>query len=216
MSVNKTPDAQLNQWVLSDPVRMEDFNADNAKIDFAISELSGKIANLSATLSGFAESLPLVKLIDITTQYPAAQVDLNLTDVNLSRFSAVFLTTNVQSIPFGIYQNIFVRINNSGGATRSYNSSVSGNYLGFIPDAIDSKHGGSTNIMLTGFQKTPGVDEKNIFMSLKTVSMGNFERMDGAYFWSDSNPNFVLNFVVSDAANAIPAGTRFTVYGIKY
>ena len=36
MSTNKTQNYQLNQWVKSDQVKMEDFNADNAKIDAAL------------------------------------------------------------------------------------------------------------------------------------------------------------------------------------
>lgn len=36
MSINKTENLGLNQWVRSDPFRMEDFNEDNAKIDAAV------------------------------------------------------------------------------------------------------------------------------------------------------------------------------------
>ena len=36
MPTNHTPNYQLSQWEKSDQVRMEDFNADNAKIDGAI------------------------------------------------------------------------------------------------------------------------------------------------------------------------------------
>ena len=48
---------QLNQWELTDRIRMEDFNSDNAKVDAALSALSGRVdakAEQSAlnTLSG--------------------------------------------------------------------------------------------------------------------------------------------------------------------
>ena len=36
MPSNQTPNYQLNQWERSDKVQMEDFNADNAKIDAAL------------------------------------------------------------------------------------------------------------------------------------------------------------------------------------
>ena len=36
MSSNQTQNYQLSQWVKSDQVKMEDFNADNAKIDAAL------------------------------------------------------------------------------------------------------------------------------------------------------------------------------------
>ena len=34
--MNKTPNYQLNQWDKSDRIRMEDFNADNAKLEAAL------------------------------------------------------------------------------------------------------------------------------------------------------------------------------------
>ena len=34
---------QLNQWELTDRIRMEDFNSDNAKVDAALSALSGRV-----------------------------------------------------------------------------------------------------------------------------------------------------------------------------
>lgn len=43
-STNKTENFSLNQWVGTDPVLMEDFNADNAKIDAALQSLvSGQL-----------------------------------------------------------------------------------------------------------------------------------------------------------------------------
>ena len=40
-SANKTENYNLNQWVGTDPVLMEDFNADNAKIDAALTAIKG-------------------------------------------------------------------------------------------------------------------------------------------------------------------------------
>ena len=38
-STNKTPNLGLNQWLLTDPFQVEDFNADNAKLDAVIGAL---------------------------------------------------------------------------------------------------------------------------------------------------------------------------------
>ena len=54
-STNKTANYALNQWVGTDPVLMEDFNADNAKIDEALADLKAgelKMAVGSYTGSG--------------------------------------------------------------------------------------------------------------------------------------------------------------------
>ena len=56
--MNRTPNYNLNQWEKSDKVLMEDFNADNAKIDAALAALeSGKaeaasLAALRAVVAG--------------------------------------------------------------------------------------------------------------------------------------------------------------------
>ena len=41
--MNKTANYNLNQWVKADRVLMEDFNADNAKIDAALGALAGRM-----------------------------------------------------------------------------------------------------------------------------------------------------------------------------
>lgn len=43
-STNKTENYGLNQWVKTDPVLMEDFNADNQKIDQALAGILGSMA----------------------------------------------------------------------------------------------------------------------------------------------------------------------------
>lgn len=66
MASNHTPNYNLSQWERSDKVIMEDFNADNAKIDAALgslgSALEGKVSvsalnSLSQTVSGLKSSL---------------------------------------------------------------------------------------------------------------------------------------------------------------
>jgi hypothetical protein len=49
--MNKTPRYELNQWELSDPVRMEDFNADNAKVESALAGLDRRTRYQKSPLS---------------------------------------------------------------------------------------------------------------------------------------------------------------------
>lgn len=82
MSTNKTSNYQLNQWVKSDKVLMEEFNADNAKIDAALaskastsalssaqSTLNSKITNLQSTVSGQGTALSLRNCRFVTGSY---------------------------------------------------------------------------------------------------------------------------------------------------
>ena len=66
-STNKTPHLQLNQWTLSDPFLMEDFNSDNAKIDAAIKEI------------------PTVRLADVTTSAAAQTVEIDVSRMELTK-----------------------------------------------------------------------------------------------------------------------------------
>ena len=51
MPSNQTPNYALNQWERDDRVLMEDFNADNAKIDAALAAQAGVLAAHSEMLS---------------------------------------------------------------------------------------------------------------------------------------------------------------------
>ena len=51
--MNKTPNYQLSQWSRDDRVLMEDFNADNAKIDGALGDHEGRVAALEAAAPHF-------------------------------------------------------------------------------------------------------------------------------------------------------------------
>ena len=66
MSTNHTSNYNLNQWVKSDKVLMEDFNADNAKIDAALGTLAASVSgkasvsalnSLSQTVAGHSSAL---------------------------------------------------------------------------------------------------------------------------------------------------------------
>lgn len=56
MSTQKTANYQLNQWVKSDRILMEEFNADNLKIDDAIAAVIP--TGLICLWSGAADALP--------------------------------------------------------------------------------------------------------------------------------------------------------------
>ena len=61
--MTKTTNYQLNQWEKSDRVMMDDFNADNQKIDAALKANADAIAaETNARVAGDA----LVKLVDLT------------------------------------------------------------------------------------------------------------------------------------------------------
>ncbi|MEG1190940.1 MAG: hypothetical protein RSD48_05800, partial [Oscillospiraceae bacterium] len=78
-STNKTAHLALNQWVLSDPLLMEDVNEDNRKIDAVVG------------------AQPYVKLFDITTTADAQQVDLDVSGIDFSKYAMVQIFSNAVS-----------------------------------------------------------------------------------------------------------------------
>ncbi|MEG1166290.1 MAG: hypothetical protein RSD68_07745, partial [Oscillospiraceae bacterium] len=75
-STNKTANLSLNQWTLDDPFLMEDFNADNRKLDAAIGGVESRKAEF-------------IKLKDITTTVQAEEVEINIIDVHMEQYSLI-------------------------------------------------------------------------------------------------------------------------------
>lgn len=93
-SNNKTAALGLNQWALTDPFLMEDFNEDNRKIDAAVARKS-----------------EFVKLKEVTTTVGGvSQIDVDVSDIDFGAWQYVLM--DVVSDKYG-----FVRVNNntSGG-----------------------------------------------------------------------------------------------------
>ena len=72
MSTNHTANYNLSQWVKSDKVQMEDFNADNAKLDAALGSLSSSVSSLQSAVSGKASASALNSLSATVGQHTAA------------------------------------------------------------------------------------------------------------------------------------------------
>lgn len=106
-STNKTANFDLNQWIETDPVIRTDFNADNQKIDAALA------------------AQPYDKLMNITAEADAAQIELDLTDIDLTRYQALKIYVNdILSVPLAMTFN-----NNTGTI---YATSYDGELTSFV------------------------------------------------------------------------------------
>ncbi len=77
----------LNQWELSDRIRMEDFNADNAKIEAALAELKAVTADLNR------RKFQRQKFYQATS--PCLLLNQTFTDVDWSLFSRVHFVMEI-------------------------------------------------------------------------------------------------------------------------
>ena len=82
--MTKTTNYQLNQWAKSDRVMMDDFNADNAKIDAALKANADAIAETAA-------AFPLVKIKEVMLGADTAQWDIDVSDINFYQYTRIFL-----------------------------------------------------------------------------------------------------------------------------
>ena len=74
--MKQTANYQLNQWEKTDRIQMEDFNADNAKIDAALkAEADARAAAATANC--------YVKLMDITLETECQKWDIDISGIDL-------------------------------------------------------------------------------------------------------------------------------------
>ena len=100
MASNQTSNYGLNQWEATDEVLRTDFNADNAKIDTALSEKAdaAEVTALSQTVDGKAEQADLESLTQQVTQLeglPQMVTGTYTGDGSESRFISLGFTPKV-------------------------------------------------------------------------------------------------------------------------
>ena len=119
--MNKTANYQLNQWAKSDRVLMEDFNADNVKLDAALKANADAVsAEISARISAVQaarDACPLVVLRSVTLSSNVSKYDLDLTGFDWSLYGEVTIYLRLKNF-FGK-----VLLNGLSGNTYYYNRS---------------------------------------------------------------------------------------------
>lgn len=104
MRSGKTANYELDQWTKSDQILMEDFNADNAKIDEA--------------LRAVAESNPYRKIISILTQSDAQQIDLDASGIDFAQYHKIELFVDSP----GMTSGYILRVNGISASSYIYNA----------------------------------------------------------------------------------------------
>ncbi len=108
MSTGKTAHLGLNQWVLDDPLLMEEVNEDNRRIDAAIAPLA------------------MEKIGEIITTQTAQQLDLDVSGIDWDRYLKVmiYFAVNVGTIQSGIVQFKLLANNRNGSADYSFGNTL--------------------------------------------------------------------------------------------
>jgi hypothetical protein len=194
-SSNKTPNLALNQWQRSDPVVMDDFNADNAKLD--------------AALGGMAVD----RLLTVVTSAAANQVDLDLSGLDLTKYAQLHLAAGIiTDNGTGSYCYCNMRANDiaSGymycrdGQTVSTSNIIGQFATSSIGSICDAK-------LMTVVSYLHSITESNFtasgYASPTSPCMGCVALPTGKLT--------KLSIYVQTAPYKIQAGTRIVLYGLK-
>lgn len=204
-STNKTANLALNQWVLTDPLLMEDMNADNQKIDAAVG------------------TNPFVKLLSVRTAVNASQVDLSLSGIDLTQYAALKIEACYGCTPANSVTYVYVRINNITSASYYQCGDINGipymflcyaSYSTTVPACFKAEFSG-----ISGAPNTLA-SVKNILGDLRYYGyINNAHRFEVCPLATISLPKATaissVNITTGDAAKYIQAGSEFTVYGVK-
>ena len=185
--MTKTTNYQLNQWAKTDRILMDDFNADNAKLDEAL-------AVHAAALAGKA---PMALLHDVTLAEDAKEIVLDMGAKNWSSYGIVLLAYTPGSSQ--TYGELYLRSDETG---QSCTHAVLG---------TDVYHS-TQNLAISGMDK-PMVAAffpcKSARMSIASLCF-HYAALDSGN--ADTGYDGKLRLVASRAS--ITAGANVKVYGL--
>ena len=123
--MNHTPNYQLSQWAKSDQVKMEDFNADNAKLDAAIKAVDAKADAVSAakadkTALEAVRALALrsryIKLKEYTCAQGLTSLYIYLNDIDWTQWDKLYLDVKL----------------NAGGSIFFFDNDTASEHIGYM------------------------------------------------------------------------------------
>lgn len=206
-STNKTTNFGLNQWVASDMVKREDFNADNLAIDNALAKI------------------PIALLANHTLYAATAfiSLDLSKTDLSQYRFLLIAADGKVEGSGFTDSECVNLRINNDSEETYyTLNSNVpvgsaepettAATLSAFMPSA--STGNGGAGAFARIYPAGDGIIIASEGMGYRTVVEGGHTlcRYTGCSF-AEIQQLVFSNFTYS--TSKLQSGFRISVWGIS-
>jgi hypothetical protein len=184
---------------------MSDFNADNAKID--------------AALAALAAGVPYVKLLDVTTTEDVAQVDLDVSAIDLTQYHRldIFFTPGVRGT--GYANQLYLRLN---GIDTGYRSGSTNSSFNYITSTFIGGADGTSAVACTHLYpgETTAATTESVYFITETATSSSFPT--GALGIQLSATELqTLNLVGfygyggDNGYRSIGAGLRIRVYGLR-
>ena len=209
--MKKTSNYQLNQWEENDRILMEDFNADNSKIDAAVkgvsTTLSQQIATVETRLIGeagrldravnqLAEKSVFSLLTDTTTASDANQISLSLGGFALSQWQMVVVDLDL--------------LGNGSLMLRPGDGSSSSNWFG----ASGGQYDGLAKLEIGTHYQVVFFPLQLASAKLLCVSMGLGGQFGNALS-ATNGQIYTLSLVPPFSGGTLRKGSRFRVWGVK-
>ena len=204
MATNHTTNYQLNLWEPGDSFLREEFNQNSQKINAALEELAARTT--------------YVPLLDITTSAQASQVNLDVSEIDFTKWKMVRLTYDQASDGgSGIDSQLLVRLN--GRSDEIYSNYTSNGYNGiacrnrdYLVKAETFGSPACRNITIDFYPATSNGLRVQMDDLLVSDSLASYYHSSGAGFTN------VLTFATITQINftgTVPAGTHLRLWGIN-
>ena len=183
--MKQTANYQLNQWDKSDRIQMEDFNADNAKIDTALAEA--------------VAASPYVKIKEVTLDSAVTSYSLDVSDVDFTQYWNIELFCDAATPLAGVS----LRVN--GLTSGYYYSGTSGGGSGYdTPTTSMGTLGGRVLF------HTPVAGAEVSCCCF----IGRINSFSGMQYAAPCKWEELTTFNLS-RTTALPAGTKIALFGLK-
>ena len=209
--MQKTVNYQLNQWVKSDRIQMEDFNSDNAKIDAA---LKGNADAVAAETAAREAASSLVKLMTATLGASTATWQIDVSGIDLTQYAKLLIYPYLKTEN---NQPIRLRVNGltTGYSNSPHGSSTAGSQAELLE--VNSSYNGNNQYGIREitvlqrlpavyfFSPAPSLDYSTNFITAQTPDLAaGVTHLDTLDFCLDYYPE-----------KPILAGSKVHLYGLK-
>lgn len=197
--MQQTENYALNQWDPEDRILRTNFNADNAKIDEAIAAVR--------------DACPVVKLLDKVVLSDTAQVDLDLSAFDLTKYYELFFYFTSETGTVGSAgRQVYVQCNGISSGYHNSDGHESGTLMAFSLFGTDIT-GAFRGQILLGSGALLGIQDACRWRS-SSSSDGYLSNSSCTLRLSPASLR-KLNFYVDAEDGLLAANSRITLYGIK-
>lgn len=122
--MQQTEQYKLSQWELSDRVRMEDFNADNARLEAALAGLQAGVSGLRTSLEGKCGRFQLIASRSVSASEGQRYAAGSLAVTNWSKWDCAVWFFDMHETAFQAGETMSFTLNQTAGPLSQYEATL--------------------------------------------------------------------------------------------